>query len=78
MADAPPPPLHKLTIPYLPLFYCNTVIKLSSTLVPLIPIGCPIAIAPPFTFTLLMSKSYSLAFANVVTANASFISWYSI
>jgi len=74
MADAPPPPLHRLAIPYLPPFYYRTVIRLNNTLLPLIPIGCPIDIAPPFTFTLFISKSYSLAFTNVVTANASFIS----
>jgi hypothetical protein len=74
MAVEPPPPLHKEAIPYLAFFYYRTVIKLKITLAPLIPIGCPIEIAPPFTFTLFTSRSINFKFASTVTANASFIS----
>lgn len=74
MAVEPPPPLHKEAIPYLAFFYWRTVIKLKTTLAPLIPIGCPIEIAPPLTFTLFTSKSNSFKFASTVTAKASFIS----
>jgi hypothetical protein len=74
IAVDPPPPLHKEAIPYLPLLAYRTFIKESTTLAPLIPIGWPIAIAPPFTFTLLTSKSINLRLASTVTAKASLIS----
>lgn len=56
MAVDPPPPLHILANPYLPLLSFKAVIKLCTILAPLTPIGWPIATAPPkmFTFSLGM------------------------
>jgi len=78
MAEPPPPPLQILAIPYLPLFYFKTVIKLWTILAPDIPIGWPKATAPPLTLTFSGLRSNNFILANVVAAKASLISWYSI
>ncbi len=75
MALAPPPPLQILATPYLPFLSLKTVYKDKTILAPLNPIGCPILIAPPWTFTFSGSKSISFILASAVAANASFISW---
>jgi hypothetical protein len=74
IAEAPPPPLHTLAIPYFPLFYFSTLIILSTILAPENPIGCPIETAPPLTFTLSGFKSRSFILARTVAAKASLIS----
>ena len=47
IAVDPPPPLQMLAKPYFPFLCLKVVNKLNINLAPLIPIGCPIATAPP-------------------------------
>jgi len=48
-----PPPMHSAAIPYFLFCNCNSFANDYVILAPLAPTGCPKAMAPPFTFTLL-------------------------
>ena len=73
MPHAPcPVPTHMVTAPY---FWFLLFISFNSwtvNLAPVHPKGCPKAIAPPFTLTILGSTSNSLIMATDWEANASF------
>ena len=68
---APPPPLQIPAKPYLPLFVYKTVYNDCTILAPDIPIGCPMATAPPCTLTLLTSNSIKFKLAKTVVEKAS-------
>ena len=86
IADAPPPPLQILAIPYFALFYLKSItiyyfrteINPKTNRAPELPIGCPNATAPPLTLTLSIGMSSNFILARTVAAKASLISWYSI
>ena len=69
-----PPPMHSEAMPRLAprrFISCSSVTRMRA---PEAPIGCPMAIAPPFTLTLLVSQPISLLTAQACAANASLIS----
>ena len=74
IAEAPPPPLHIDAQPYFPPLNLNTLIRDYTILAPDIPIGCPMATAPPCTFTYLCLIPNNFIFTKGVNENASFIS----
>ncbi len=74
IATAPPPPRHSVASPRPPPRLRSSWISVIRTREPLEPMGCPSAIAPPFTFTRDQSQSSSLPFASACAANASFTS----
>ena len=55
-ADASPPPIQRLANPRFAALFFISYNKVTSILVPLAPIGCPKATAPPLTFTLSTSS----------------------
>jgi len=57
--------------PYFAFLFLRTLINDNKILAPLIPIGWPKAIAPPWIFTFSMSKFSSFCKANIVVAKAS-------
>ena len=71
IAVDPPPPLHIPTSPYFPPLIRITVNKLCTILAPLIPIGCPIATAPPNAFTFYFGSFSISIIARGTTENAS-------
>ena len=60
MADAPPPPLQMAATPKRAHFAFSTDSSRMMRAAPEAPIGCPIATAPPCTFTLQMSMPLRL------------------
>src|ERR1700733_14191906 len=46
-----PPPRHNAATPFFASRLCISCNRVTSTRAPLAPMGCPIATAPPFTFT---------------------------
>src|SRR5688572_1005897 len=69
-----PPPIHADATPY---FFCrrrNSSSNVSRSRAPLAPSGCPIAMAPPLTFTLSRSRPSSFSQARYCGAKASLIS----
>src|SRR4029077_2763180 len=69
-----PTPTHMVAMPRPPPRRRNSCNRLTTSRAPLIPSGCPIAIAPPFTFTLLSSRPSSRTTASDCDAKASFSS----
>ena len=67
-----PPPIHKVAKPFVTFLFCISWINVTNILAPEAPIGWPSAIAPPFTFKLLVSQPNSLLTAIDWAANASF------
>lgn len=51
MAMPIPPPMHREATPLLPPSLCSACKRVTSTLQPDIPMGCPREMAPPLTFT---------------------------
>mmetsp|Transcript_9690 Transcript_9690/g.24346 ORF Transcript_9690/g.24346 Transcript_9690/m.24346 type:complete len:216 (+) Transcript_9690:1828-2475(+) len=75
VALAVPPLSHIVRSPYLPPRRSSSLIKLDMSMAPVAPIGCPRAIAPPFTFTRERSPpTIALAQAKGTEENASFTS----
>ena len=60
MADAPPPPLQMAATPKRAHFAFSTDRSRMMRAAPEAPIGCPIATAPPCTFTLQMRTPANL------------------
>src|SRR5262249_50801982 len=74
IATALPPPRHSDASPRFRPRCSRADSSVTSTRVPEAPIGCPRAIAPPWTFTLPSSSFSSLPHASICAANASFSS----
>ena len=71
MATPIPPPIHSVARPFFAFLRCisnNRVFKIRQ---PEAPMGCPIAIAPPFTLTIDGSQPISLFTAHACAAKAS-------
>ncbi len=52
MATPIPPPMHRVASPRFASRFCISWSRVTKTRAPEAPIGCPIAIAPPLTFTI--------------------------
>src|SRR3954447_3061991 len=59
MAMPMPPPMQSVARPFLALRFCISNSSVVRTRAPEAPIGCPIAMAPPFTLTLPVSQPRS-------------------
>ena len=64
-----PPPMQSVARPFFAFRFCISWSKVTSTRVPDAPIGWPIAMAPPLTFTLLVSQPRSLFTAQACAVN---------
>src|SRR5579864_6869656 len=73
-----PPPMHAVARPYFALRRRNSCSSVITNRVPVAPSGCPRAIAPPLTLTLLRSRPSSFSTARYCPAKASFTSIRSI
>mmetsp|Transcript_37237 Transcript_37237/g.105112 ORF Transcript_37237/g.105112 Transcript_37237/m.105112 type:complete len:241 (+) Transcript_37237:128-850(+) len=74
MALAPPPPLQMEAVPYLAPLARSRLQSCPTTRAPDMPMGCPRATAPPWTFTVSGLRPRSFMLARATTANASFTS----
>ena len=73
-----PPPQHIATNAYLPSRRSNSCSAVVINLAPVLPVGWPSAMAPPFTFTFSGSAPRSFCQARTTEAKASFTSKISI
>src|SRR5687767_1531274 len=79
MPAAPmPPPTHIVTMPYLALRRCISLIKVAVSFAPVQPSGWPSAMAPPLTLTFSGSRLSSFMHARACAAKASLSSIRSI
>src|SRR5215813_10644500 len=69
-----PPPMQAVASPYFFFRRRSSYNNVITSRVPVAPSGCPSAIAPPFTFTLLRSRSSSFSTARYCPAKASLTS----
>ena len=74
IAVDPPPPLQIPAKPYLPPRCLKVDNRLWTILAPLMPIGCPMATAPPCTLTLSSAISSNFMLARQTTEKASLYS----
>mmetsp|Transcript_39174 Transcript_39174/g.101311 ORF Transcript_39174/g.101311 Transcript_39174/m.101311 type:complete len:288 (+) Transcript_39174:65-928(+) len=77
MATPWPPPMHNVARPRLARECCISWSRSTTIRQPDAPIGCPIAMAPPFTLTFAGSQPISLFTARACAAKASFASMMS-
>ena len=66
-----PPPIHKVASPFFAFLFCISCKSVTNILAPEAPIGCPKAIAPPFTLTFSFGNPKSFITARLCAANAS-------
>ena len=78
IAGAIPPPVHMVTNPVVRSLLSSSSRMVPIRIDPVAAIGCPRAIAPPFTFTFRGSNSRSLRNLAATTEKASLISKRSI
>ena len=69
-----PPPMHSVASPFFASRFVISCSNVTNTRAPDAPIGCPMAIAPPFTFTFAVSQPRSLFTARACAAKASLAS----
>src|SRR3954465_12676478 len=69
-----PPPMHSAARPFLVLRFCISCRSVTSTRAPDAPIGWPMAIPPPLTFTISSFQPMSLLTAQACAAKASLAS----